>query len=191
MYENLLAELTAMNGNAKALLEKYDNAGIKLDDSLRLALIEISDKIASFSTSGTFTAELKGKYGSTTSGTAFTKNITGNYHLIGDRVFIDFPEQLINGSEGNGIGIYAIGNLPFEAKEKSHNGVVYGRGTYWKYGTGTSNYFTSRVRIYADSNELAIEAERTDTVYSGWIGLRTNDSGSRIASLSLNYKIKV
>ena len=43
MYEELLAELTAMNGNAQALLEKYNNAGVKLDDKTNELLQLIAD----------------------------------------------------------------------------------------------------------------------------------------------------
>jgi len=41
MFDKLLVELTAMNGNAKALLEKYDNAGIKLDTKVEILLQSI------------------------------------------------------------------------------------------------------------------------------------------------------
>ncbi len=47
MYDELLAELTAMNGNAKALLEKYDNAGVKLDAKLEELLTAITDAYTS------------------------------------------------------------------------------------------------------------------------------------------------
>jgi hypothetical protein len=41
--DELLAELTAMNGNAKALLEKYDNAGVKLDTKVEELLLAIAN----------------------------------------------------------------------------------------------------------------------------------------------------
>jgi len=43
MYDKLLEELTAMNGNAKSLLDKYDNSGVKLDEKTKELLETIQD----------------------------------------------------------------------------------------------------------------------------------------------------
>jgi hypothetical protein len=194
-------ELKEVNDNARLLLEKYDGVFTKLSEESQKEILKITqlskdgldamtEILENANTSGTFTATLHGRYGSTTSGATFTKEITGYYHKINNRVFIDFHDSLINGAEGSSIGIWKISGLPFEAKNNSYQGSVYGRGLCWKYSDSTSSAFITRVRILANTNEILVEAERTDTWYSGWIAFRSNDSNCRVAHVSISYEVK-
>ena len=151
----------------------------------------LNDWKTNLSTEGTFTATLHGRRGDTVTGTVFTKTITGQYHLLKDRVFIDFPTQLINGSEGTGISVQSISGLPFESKLSSTNGTVYGRGLIFKYAMDRLNAFMATAQIGANSTTIILCTESTERYYSGSVALRSNNSASFLRQVSINYKIKV
>jgi len=146
-------------------------------------------------TNGTFTATLYGKTGNTQTGTEVTKDVTGEWHKVMNRVFITINYEtngnshLISGNIHAEFSLHEVRGLPFTASSVSQNTIFYGRGLQFRYSTATRTSFFTSGLIKSGENIIYCSAESKNEAYSGYITLKDNSSGTYLKSITINYQV--
>ncbi len=116
-------------------------------------------------------------------------NATGKYVKKGSLVYVSIT-NLPDNTTCDGCTFFKISGLPFTATVESNFSMGHARGMIWRYNTVSNSYFLVEPRIDAsDFNSILMNASRTETHYSGYIGLRSSggSQGTFISSISGTY----